>query len=216
MRFKKIIYQLYIILLSAVCVSFLFQIQPAAARVTYVKGSTGLDHFKASNAFSHYVKVKKFDGGKILKMIPRAIEYTKETELTLFNDRLQALRFNIGIRHDLITYDYGLTFELYEFDEDGYLLNLYYYDRNGNPFGESSVDDIARREFIIHDYKSIERKFKIIDGGRNFIEFPEKSAHVTMVLYNSDGDIIDELYISSVDYRLWCRMDFKSLKKPSF
>lgn len=179
----------------------------------------GLDHFKTVNAYPYYRIVKQFDHNKILKLITDKIDYTKEIEVAVFNDRLQVLRFNIGLKNDLIYYNYGLAFELYEFDEDGYLTDLYYYDKHGGAFGDREVDDVARREFIINDYKKIARKFRIIDSGDKriaHIQLPERQSHVTMVLYNSDGEIIDDMPLSSVDYKLWCSMRFGSLKTPAY
>ncbi len=178
-----------------------------------------LDHFKTVNAYPYYRIVKQFDHNKILKLITDKIDYTKEIEVAVFNDRLQVLRFNIGLKNDLIYYNYGLAFELYEFDEDGYLTDLYYYDKHGKAFGDCQVDDVARREFIINDYKKIARKFRIIDSGDKriaHIQLPERQSHVTMVLYNSEGEIIDDMPLSSVDYKLWCSMRFGSLKTPSY
>lgn len=207
----KIIYRLYIIFLFSCCVLF------SGHRCQVFAGTRAvLDHFKTANVYPHCAIVKKFDRSRILKLMTRERDYTKEIELIVFNDKKQVLRFNVGLKNDLICYNYGLAFELHEFDEYGYIENLYYYDAKGIPFGDGSVDDVARREFVISDYKWIDRKFRLIEGARPRLELPERASHVTMVLYDSAGIIIDEEPVSSVDYWHWCKMNNNSLKTPSF
>ena len=208
----KIIYRLYIIFLVS-C----FVLLPDSDSKVFAGTRAVLDHFKTANVYPHCAIVKKFDRSRILKLMTRDRDYTKEIELIVFNDKKQVLRFNVGLKNDLICYNYGLAFELHEFDEYGYIENLYYYDAKGMPFGDGSVDDVARREFVISDYKWIDRKFRMIEGSRRpRIELPERASHVTMVLYDSAGIIIDEEPVSSVDYWHWCKMNNNSLKTPSF
>lgn len=208
----KIIYRLYLIFV----VLSLSTLNPCP-RGSFAGANAALDHFMTVNAYPHLKAVKKFDAGRILKLMTRERDYTKETELVVFNDKKQVLRFNLGLNNDLIRYNYGLAFELHEFDEYGYIENIYYYDAKGAPFGDGSVDDVARREFVISDYKWIGRKFRMIEGSRRpRIELPERASHVTMVLYDSAGNIIDEEPVSSVDYWHWCKMNFCSLRTPAY
>jgi|GEM_PF-5289905 len=192
---------------------FIFALTAAAP---YKSIAGDLDHFKTINVYTQCKKIKQFDISKITKSFTRQIDYTKEIEITIFNDSLQALRFKTEIDNRIISFNYGLTYELYEFYEDGMLSKITCFDANGAPFGEPGTDDISAREFIIEDYKNLKRKMRAIGSGNSDACFEEKMRPVLMRTIDFTGAVMSETPISTTDYWLWSKMKFTSLKTPIF
>lgn len=167
-----------------------------------------IDRFKSRFLYLHYGKVKDFDASDIIKVEETAFQ-DGQGEIVVRNRKLQALRFLIEADHRLASYHGGIAFCLFEYDGEGLLKKVSYYDKKGKLYGEPEFDDTAVFEFVIEDYKNLKQKMNIIDEREGNIELPERRRPVTLRLLNSSGDLLDERGIPTTDYWMWCHMLFR-------
>jgi len=167
-----------------------------------------IDRFKSRHLFLHYGRVKEFDRTSIIKVDETAFQEKRE-EIVIRNARGQALRFVIEPDHRLGSYHGGIAFCLFEYDDEGFLKKVSYFDKKGKLYGEPEYDDNAIFEFVIVDYKNLKSKMKIIDERDGNIDIPEKKRPVIRRLLNSSGELLDESGIPTTDYWMWNHMLFR-------
>lgn len=176
---------------------------------------TEVEAFKARNAFTHYKRITRFDGSNIYKTEYTSVAEPNLLEILIRNKSDQVLRYHLDRSHRPISYEYGRTFELFEFEPDGMLKRVIYYDRAGKLFGEPDFDDVAVIEFDITDHRNAKRKLRLIDSREEKMQLPERMQPVTMRSYSRYGELCEEKTIPTLDYWLWRDMKVDALRPGS-
>ncbi len=171
-----------------------------------------IDAFKITALYNHHKKVKRFDMRDIARSSVMELDGKDQMEVVVLNSRHQVIRYNLDLNYRLLSYEYGRAFELFEYDGEGMLSRVIYYNKDGRLFGEIGYDDISVIEFEITDFKNLKYKLRMINRTDEITELPERVLPVTVRKYDRYGDVLVEKPMSSVDYWLWKNMRVKELK----
>ncbi|HNY13396.1 MAG TPA: hypothetical protein PKK26_17540 [Candidatus Wallbacteria bacterium] len=172
--------------------------------------------FKIHALYDHHKKIKRFANHDISKSSVKEFDGEDQMEIVVLNSKHQALRYNLDLNYRLLSYEYGRAFELFEYDEEGMLSRVIYYDKDGRLFGEIDSNDISVIEFEITDFKNLKYKLRMINQADEITELPEKVMPVTVRKYDKYGKLLFEKPMSSVDYWLWKNMRVRELKPTTY